>query len=138
MKIIKMLACLFCEISIAVLASGCHMLIKAPETPKAAVTNIVFVKNAVELENGESTYIKYSVTPATLQNQVSASWEYDTSIISIDPDKYGVVVNAIKSGQTYLKATINGITATCLITVKGNPDIFEGEPYIYSNFSVVQ
>ena len=138
MKIIKMITCLFCEISIAVLVSGCHMLVKAPETSKAAVTNIVFAKNAIELENGESTYIKYNVTPAALQNQVSASWEYDTSIISIDPDKYGVVINAIKSGQTFLKATLNGITTTCLITVKGNPDIFEGEPYIYSNFSVVQ
>ena len=126
------------EVSITLLISACSMFIQQQEQQKTAVTGIAFAKNAIEIKNGESEYIKYTVSPATVQNQVSASWQYDPEYISIDPDKYGVVVKGKKSGQTYLKATVNNITATCLITITGNPEIYEGKPYIYSNFSDVQ
>lgn len=90
------------------------------------------------MQNGGNDYLKYSVEPSSIQNATSVEWSYDKGIIDIDADRYGVVVTGKKSGQTYLKATANGITATCLVTVEGNPDIYEGEPYIYSNFSVVE
>ncbi len=119
---------------------GCSFLVDKGESEReeASVTAISFARQSLTVQNGGNDYLKYSVTPSSIQNTTSVSWSYDKDIISIDADRYGVVVTGKKSGQTYLKATANGITATCLVTVEGNPDIYEGDPYIYSNFSVVE
>ncbi len=124
-------------ITICVITS-CQLFMHQETKEKAKATGVAFKKTKTTIANGESEYLLYTVTPTTIQNEVSATWAYDDTIISIDPDRYGVVVTGKKSGQTYLKITINNITATCIITVTGNPDIYEGEPYIYSNFTVVE
>ena len=105
---------------------------------KKDVTSISFASTSISVAKGGNTYLKYSILPADVQNKVSARWSYDSSIISIDADHYGVVITGLKSGQTYLKVSANNITATCLVTVEGSDDVYEGEPYIYSNFTVVE
>lgn len=119
---------------------GCSFLMEKSggEREEVSITAISFAMKSLTVQNGGNDYLKYSVKPSSIQNITSVTWDYDQSIIAIDADRYGVVITGKKSGQTYLKATANGITATCLVTVEGNPDIYEGEPYIYSNFSVVE
>lgn len=102
------------------------------------VTAVSFASSSLSVAKGGNAYLKYSITPSAIQNKVSVNWAYDSSIISIDADHNGVVVTGLKGGQTYLKATANNITATCLVTVEGTDDVYEGEPYIYSNFTVVE
>ena len=125
---------------VSLLFGGCSFLMEKGESEKEdmSVTAISFARSNLTVQNGGNDYLKYSVEPSSIQNTTSVEWSYDPNIISIDADRYGVVVMGKKSGQTYLKATANGITATCLVTVEGNPDIYEGEPYIYSNFTVIE
>lgn len=131
--------CLITLLTIYLGFESCQLFMNPVQNKsKEHIKSVSFKKTSVTLENGGSEYLTYSVNPSHLQNKVNAIWQYDKKIIEIDPDKYGVVIKSKKSGQTYLKVTIDGITATCLVTVSGNPDIYEGEPYIYSNFTVVQ
>lgn len=125
---------------VSLIFEGCSFLMEKSggEREEASVTAISFARQSLAVRNGGNDYLKYSVKPSSIQNVTSVVWSYDRSVIDIDADRYGVVITGKKSGQTYLKATANGITATCLVTVEGNPDIYEGEPYIYSNFSVVE
>lgn len=109
-----------------------------PSEKTEEVTAISFQNSSVLVTKGGNTYLKYSISPSNIQNKVSVNWSYDSSIISIDADYNGVIITGLKKGQTYLKATANNITATCLITVEGSDDVYEGEPYIYSNFTVVE
>ena len=102
------------------------------------VTALSFARTSVSVTKGGNTYLKYYVSPSSIQNKVNVNWSYDSSIISIDADRNGVIITGLKKGQTYLKATANGITATSLITVEGSDDVYEGEPYIYSNYTVVE
>lgn len=109
-----------------------------PEEKTEDVTAVSFASGSLSVSKGGNTYLKYSISPSDIQNKVSVSWDYDSSIISIDADHNGVVITGLKTGTTYLKATANNITATCLVTVEGADDVYEGEPYIYSNFTVVE
>lgn len=109
-----------------------------PEEKTEDVTAISFASSSVSVSKGGNTYLKYYVSPSSIQNKVNVNWNYDSSIISIDADRNGVIITGLKKGQTYLKATANNITATSLITVEGSDDVYEGEPYIYSNFTVVE
>lgn len=109
-----------------------------PEEKTEEITAISFASSSVSVSKGGNTYLKYYVSPSSIQNKVNVNWSYDSSIISIDADHNGVIITGLKKGQTYLKITANNITATSLITVEGSDDIYEGEPYIYSNFTVVE
>lgn len=121
------------------LFSGCSFFLQTDDdSDEIEVTAISFEETYVNVENGGNVYLKYTVEPTSIQNKTDVKFSYEESIISIDADRYGIVITGKKSGQTYLKATANGITATCLVTVEGNPDIYEGDPYIYSNFTVVE
>ena len=119
--------------------SGCSLFMK-PESlsDKKNVTAVTFAKTYVTVQKGGSEYLKYTVKPTEIQNSTEVTWAYDPEIISIEADRYGVIVTGLKTGQSYLKATANNITAACIITVEGNGEIYEGEPYIYSNSTVVE
>lgn len=127
-------------IASAFLLESCSFFVRNDEPAEKTeeVTAISFASSSVVVAKGGNTYLKYSISPSNIQNKVSVSWAYDSSIISIDADHNGVVINGLKKGQTYLKVTANNITATCLVTVDGSDDVYEGEPYIYSNFTVVE
>ena len=120
--------------------SGCSLLAddSGPSVAAPRVSSIKFEKAAVTVDSSVGEYIKYHVEPAAIQNSVTMAWDYDKDVISIDPDRFGVIVNGKKLGATYLRASADGVSATVLINVAGNPDVFEGEPYIYSDFQVVE
>jgi hypothetical protein len=106
--------------------------------PAESITNVAFKKDRIVISVGSSDYINITVAPAILQNVTSFEWDYDGAVISINPDSYGVVVTGLQAGSTYLKATANGITSTCLVEVQGVDGEYTGIPYIYSNTTVVQ
>ena len=122
------------------LLESCSWLISDNESKEKTekVTAISFASSSVSVAKGGNTYLKYSITPSDVQNKVSVNWSYDSSVISIDADHNGVIITGVKTGTTYLKATANNITATCRVTVEGSDDVYEGDPYIYSNFTVVE
>ncbi|WP_149554536.1 hypothetical protein [Treponema pectinovorum] len=99
---------------------------------------VTFKNNTLNVNTRESEYLKLTLNPAANQGKCSVSWEYDSSFIDAKTDNFGAVITGKKAGSTFIKAKCNGIVATCLISVIARGDDVYGNPYIYSNYSVVQ
>lgn len=102
------------------------------------ITAVKFGSDTMSVNVNESEYLKLSLTPSEYQGKVSVSWEYDSSFVSVKTDNFGAVITGVSAGSTYIKAKCNGIVATCLISVLSDGSEAETEPYIYSNYSVVE
>lgn len=103
-----------------------------------SVSAVTFDTSSLTLKKGDSDYLTLSVNPLDNQSRCRVEWMYDSSFLSVTSDNFGAVITALKEGSTYIKAKCNGIIATCIITVSGISEIYVGEPYIYSNSSVVE
>ena len=97
-------------------------------------------KSNLKTKVGEMSYISVSVKPADVQKDIQLNWSYDTSMIECDTSStWGVTIKAIAAGQTTLKCSYGGYDASCLITVEpGETPEVPAEPYIYSNYSIIQ
>lgn len=105
------------------------------------ITSLSLGKTSMTTSVGSMEYISVSVKPANLQKDVKLTWNYDSSIIDCDTSSsWGVTIKAIAEGQTTLRCSAGGYDATCLITVSGIAEGYEvtTEPYIYSNYSILQ
>jgi hypothetical protein len=130
----------FCRFPLALLAGiifSCSMFTE-PQDNSQQITSIKFRKEKVELQVNGSDYLQFSVTPFGVQNTARFDWQYDETIIDINPDNYGVVITGVAEGNTFIKCSANGITATALVFISGYNDEFTGEPYIYSNTQVIE
>jgi hypothetical protein len=131
---------LFVSLLIAhsVSVAACSALFGQEEPPVESVQAVSFKKTSLTVAVGGSEHLPVTVKPANLQNAVPIEWEYDETFIAINPDSYGVVITGVMAGSSYIKASINGITATCMIVVQGVDGDFIAEPYIYSQVSVAE
>jgi hypothetical protein len=119
------------------LFASCDLFNSVSGDDSVKITGISFSKNALSVSIGSDEYLQIKVTPADAQNKVKLSWEYDSEIISIKPDSYGVVISGLKPLSTYIKASFDGYTATCIVNVSGS-DNYIGLPYIYSGSGIVE
>ena len=108
------------------------------ENYDSKITSVTFDKTTLNINVSDSDYIKLTLNPSEHQGKCNVSWEYDKEYLSIKQDNFGAVITGLKAGSTYIKAKCNGIVATCLISVISNGDDVEENPYIYSNYSVVE
>ncbi|MBE6361729.1 MAG: hypothetical protein E7059_09805, partial [Treponema bryantii] len=108
------------------------------ENYDSKITSVTFDKSTLNINVSDSDYIKLTLNPSANQGKCNVSWEYDKEYLSIKQDNFGAVITGLKAGSTYIKAKCNGIIATCLITVISNGEYVEENPYIYSNYSVVE
>lgn len=104
---------------------------------ESRVTGITLGKTILNLSIGTDEYVPLSIKPADVQHKVKPNWEYDNEVVSINADSYGVIISGLKPQSTYIKASINGYTATCIINVTAS-DNYIGEPYIYSGSGVIE
>jgi len=104
----------------------------------SGITAVGFDSTAMSVNVGESEYLKLALSPSANQGKCNVSWEFDEAYISCKTDNFGAVISGVKAGSTYIKARCNGIVATCLLSVVSNGDDVSENPYIYSNYSVVQ
>jgi uncharacterized protein YjdB len=125
-------------IIITILSVSCSALFGVDPPAAETVSAVSFRKTSLAVAVGGSEYLPLTVKPAALQNAIEVSWDYDVVHIAINPDAYGVVITGVMEGAAYIKATINGITATCMVTVNGVDGEFVAEPYIYSNYAVLE
>lgn len=102
------------------------------------ITSVKFDKVTLNVNVSDSDYIKLTLNPSANQGKCNVVWEYDKNLISVQSDNFGAVITGLKASSTYIKAKCNGIVATCLISVISNGDDVEENPYIYSNYSVVE
>lgn len=104
----------------------------------AQIKKVSLSKTSLSINEGESEYIKLTLNPSEHQNKCDVSWEYNKECISLKADNFGAVVQGLKGGGTYIKAKCNGIVATCLVAVVPTGDDSSKDPYIYSNFAVIE
>ena len=129
---------------IITLLTGCRFLdtmentITGNEDYDSKVTEVVFSETVLNVNLNESEYLMCSLTPSANQGKCHVTWEYDETMISVNTDNFGAVITGIKAGGTYIKAKCNGIVATCMISVLSDGTEEEKEPYIYSNYSVIE
>lgn len=92
----------------------------------------------LEVTVGDSDYVKVTLNPSSHQGKCKVTWSYDSEYISAQTDNFGAIITGKKSGTTYIKASCNGIIATCLINLISNGSEDTDNPYIYSNYSVIE
>lgn len=117
---------------------GCSGLFGSDSPPAESVSAVSFKKTTLTVPVGGSEYLPVTIKPAHLQNAVPVIWDYEADRVAINADAYGVVITGRSEGSSYIKATVNGITATCMLTVQGAEGDYTGQPYIYANLSVVE
>lgn len=106
-----------------------------------SIDALTLAKTSLSTQVGAMEYISLSVKPNTVQKDISLNWSYDTSIIECDTSSnWGVTIKGLAEGQTTLKCSYGGYDASCLVKVSGYTEDYEviTEPYIYSNYSILQ
>lgn len=132
----------FLLLLVSILLSGCKFFDDVTDTITdnydSKITSVTFDKTTLNINVDDSDYIKLTLNPTTYQGKCNVYWEYDKEYLSVKQDNFGIVITGLKEGATFIKAKCNGIVATCLISVLSNGDDAANNPYIYSNYSVVE
>ena len=128
----------------ALLFSSCSFFTSLEENPTnsgISINSISMAKATLSTQVGSMEYISVSVKPVSAQKEVKLNWSYDSSIIQCDTSSnWGVTIKGLTEGQTTLRCSYGGYDAACMVTVNGYADNYENvtEPYIYSNYSILQ
>ena len=116
---------------ISLILSSCHFISSFTEKP-GNVQSVSFDKNTVEIAIGQMDIISLKIKAAANQKNLSISWEYDKSVIVARCDNYGAVITGVKSGNTLIKAVVEGKTAVCSVRVtSNNQETPVKHPYVY-------
>ena len=114
---------------------------EGPTSNVIEINSLSLAKSTLETQIGAMEYVSVSVKPSKEQKNISLKWDYDASIIECDKfSNWGVTIKGLAEGQNSLRCSYGGYEAHCLVTVKGFAENYEvtREPYIYSNYSVLQ
>lgn len=85
-----------------------------PENPKVDVVSVTLDKVEMSLTEGETGKLTVTVDPVNATDK-KVSWKSsDSNIATVDKDGN---VKALKEGKTTIKATVDGKTAECIVTV---------------------
>ena len=113
----------------------------SPSSNTIEINSLSFAKTSLQTQVGGMEYISVAVKPSKEQKNISLKWDYDKSIIECDiSSNWGVTIKGLAEGKTTLRCSYGGYEATCLVAVEGVAENYEvtTEPYIYSNYSVLQ
>lgn len=110
------------------------------DTSLPSITNLTFSKTSLSMNAGTMDYLALRVNPSSQQEEYTFSWSYDKEIISCEISNFGVTITALKEGQTSLKCSYKNRETACIVTVSGIAEDYgtTTEPYIYSNYSILQ
>lgn len=130
---------------VAALFSACRMFESLTESDSEeehlpAITNMAFSKTSLSMKAGTMDYLALRVNPSSQQAEYSFSWSYDKEVISCEVSNFGVTITALKEGQTSLLCKYKNRETACIVTVSGTAEDYgtTTEPYIYSNYSIIQ
>lgn len=115
--------------------------LEEPKDNGISINSLSLAKTSLQTSVGSMEYVSVSVKPSNVQKEVKLNWSYDSNIIDCDTSSnWGVTIKGLKEGQTTLRCSYSGYDAACLVTVQGYSETVDTsiEPYIYSNFSILQ
>ena len=120
------------------LFSNCS-LVNSFDPKDFAIDGISFNKTAASLGYGSMDMLSLKIDPVSAQVDAAVAWQFDETVISGRADNFGLVMTGIKAGETIVRATAYGKTATCVVTVlpgSGEPNVLF--PYVYSNTDFIE
>ncbi len=122
--------------------SSCSLFFNDLPAPKEEipVDSINLSFRQLDVSVGGMEYIGVSIKPVSSQKDITVTWSgYDTSIIECSSsDNFGAVIVGKKAGNTSLRVSAGGMSATCIVTVSGVDPTHTEDPYIYSNYNVLE
>ena len=95
--------------------ADCRVTVTAPAVQEIKTTGITLNPTSKNLKIGESFTISYTLTPANHTDNPSVTWLSSYANFA-SMDNAGKVT-ALAEGQTTITATVNGVDATCAVTV---------------------
>jgi hypothetical protein len=120
------------------LFSNCS-LVNSFDPADVTVDRISFNKTAASLTCGSMDILSLTIEPASAQANAAVSWEFDKTVIQGWADNFGLVMTGITAGETIVRATAYGKTATCVVTVlPGSGESAVLFPYVYSNTEFIE
>lgn len=132
MKEIKTLFKFIFMLALSMTLSSCHFFASFSEGEDNKVNSVVFDKNSLELSVGAMDIINVAVSSTRGQNNETVTWSYDENIISATTDNYSIVITAISSGTTIIKASCGDKSAQCALTVTSEEETAKVQnPYVY-------
>ncbi len=102
------------------------------------ISSLRFTNSSLSVKVGEMTYLSYIVSPSG--TDITPEWTYDKNYINCQSQGNGVIITGVKEGQTPLTVSYKNKSATCIINIAGYSESYVPlvEPYIYSQYSVIQ
>jgi hypothetical protein len=123
---------------LAALLAACSMFGGGDEGDAPRAEGVSFQTGRVTVPVEGSEYLQLFITPSALQKSRSVSWEYDRTKIAVESDTYGAVITGVAEGETHLKAVVDGISASAIVSVQGFAAEYTSDPYLYSNYNVIE
>lgn len=115
--------------------SSCHFWASLTDDLDPHVT-LSFDKTSSTVAIGGMDYIQLELSDS--QSSSTVTWSYDDSVVFAKTDNYGAVVTGLSSGSSTIKATCNGSSATCLVTVTTESYAATiANPYVYASVDYV-
>ncbi|MCQ2602752.1 MAG: Ig-like domain-containing protein, partial [Clostridia bacterium] len=102
------------------------------------ISSLSLNPSKLTVEVGGMQYVTLQLSPASARVNADLTWTYDHQIIDATVSNSGVVVSGKEEGVCSLTVKGDGLSSTCIITVKCYSESYETEPYIYSNYTTVQ
>lgn len=116
--------------------SSCSLFL-TPESEQKdtpSITALKLTKSSVMLGVGGIEYVGITIAPSSIQAKSNVSYSVtDSSIVTVDGDSFGFSLVGKKSGNTTVRISCNGYSATCVVSVSGIDPTIENAPQITSN-----
>jgi hypothetical protein len=103
------------------------------------LSSFTLSKNSISMPAGAMDMLSVSVDPPGVQDDLAIEWSYDSSVIEVRRDNYTLVITGLKTGETILRGTAEGVTSSaCVVSItEGSREPVITNPYVYSNTEIV-
>jgi hypothetical protein len=104
------------------------------DEPGAGVNALAFDRTELVMERGAMELLSLTTESRDLQGDMAVTWDYDPVYLLAETDNYGAVLTAVNPGETTVKAVVNGISVSCVVTITDSAyPAAVSEPYVYAN-----
>lgn len=111
---------------------------ESAEDYDSQVRAVNFQTSQVSVYVGSTINLTLRLNPSNIQGKCNVRWEYDKEHIAISPDNFGALITGVRQGSGWIRATCNGISTSAIVTVNDDGSGNFSDPYIYSDWSVLE
>jgi hypothetical protein len=114
------------------LLCSCNLAKSFDAKPQSkAAQSISLSSNSLKLQAGAMEILNLSVKGVN-QDTAQVVWHYDEKILSAYTDNYSAVITGLVQGSTTVRAEVEGLSASCVVTVEGQAKSAAAtNPYVF-------